>query len=130
MPPDLRRLRPAWPIPWVLLVAVLLLTAVPAGAQEWHAGYLFERLAGDQGLSDATVFSVVDDRDGFLWFATADGLNRFNGYEFAVYRHDEATPGTISANGIGSIMVDSRGTLWVGTWGGGLNPARRRRGAV
>ncbi len=121
-PQQLCTLRPrSWTAARPVLLLALLAGAAEISAQEWRNDYLSERFSGDEGLSDATVFSVVEDNDGFLWFATADGLNRFNGNEFTVFRHDEAVPGTISANGVGSILVDSRGGLWVGTWGGGLN---------
>ncbi|MBI2840484.1 MAG: histidine kinase [Acidobacteria bacterium] len=85
-----------------------------------HPGQIkLEHLSVEDGLSNAFVWDILQDRQGFLWFATEDGLNRFDGYEFTIFRHHGA--GTISHNTIWSLLEDRAGTLWVGTYGGGLN---------
>jgi two-component system sensor histidine kinase ChiS len=81
----------------------------------------FERLSIEQGLSQSAVASIVQDRDGFLWVGTEDGLNRYDGYEFKIFQHSPKDPHSISDNHIKSIFEDSKGALWVGTLGGGLN---------
>jgi len=81
----------------------------------------FEHLSLDEGLSQSTVFSSVQDQQGFMWFATEDGLNKYDGYTFTVYRHNPDDPGSISDNWILSLFVDKSGRLWVGTWEGGLD---------
>ncbi|MCJ8267817.1 MAG: hypothetical protein MJK04_00265 [Psychrosphaera sp.] len=81
----------------------------------------FERLSIEDGLSQNTVFSILQDSQGYIWFGTADGLNRYDGYTFKVFRHNPQDVGTISNNFITSLYKDSKGRLWVGTWGGGLN---------
>ncbi|MFT4926922.1 MAG: ligand-binding sensor domain-containing protein/signal transduction histidine kinase [Phenylobacterium sp.] len=81
----------------------------------------FDRLSLEHGLSQAVVNSIVQDRKGFLWFATQDGLNRYDGYNFKVFRHDPQNPASISHNWTQTLLLDSKGTLWVGTYGGGLN---------
>ncbi len=81
----------------------------------------FERLSLEQGLSQNSVLAMLQDRQGFLWIATQDGLNRFDGYSFAVYKHDPEDSNTLSHNSILSLLEDEDGMLWVGTWGGGLN---------
>lgn len=78
-------------------------------------------LAIAQGLSQNTVLCVLQDRQGFMWFGTQDGLNRYDGYEFRVYRHMETEPGSLRDNYILSLYEDRAGTLWVGTNKGGLN---------
>ncbi|MDW8239070.1 MAG: two-component regulator propeller domain-containing protein [Acidobacteriota bacterium] len=78
-----------------------------------------ERLSVEDGLSNAFVWDILQDHQGFLWFATEDGLNRFDGYEFTIFRHQG--PGTVSHNTIWALYEDQAGTLWVGTYGGGLN---------
>ncbi len=81
----------------------------------------FEHLSVEKGLSQNTVWSVFRDDRGFLWLGTADGLNRYDGYKFKVFRNDPNDPTSISANRVYSICQDKSGTLWVGTYGGGLN---------
>jgi streptogramin lyase len=78
-----------------------------------------ERLSVEDGLSNAFVWDILQDRQGFLWFATEDGLNRFDGYKFTIFRHQGS--GTVSHNTIWALYEDQSGTLWVGTYGGGLN---------
>ena len=81
----------------------------------------FSRYTADQGLSMSVVNSIAQDREGFLWFATQDGLNRFDGREFKIIKRDPDNPNSISANWVNVLLVDSIGTLWIGTNGGGLD---------
>ncbi|GHG01332.1 hypothetical protein GCM10017161_32500 [Thalassotalea marina] len=73
------------------------------------------------GLSQATAETLLLDSYGFLWVGTADGLNRFNGYEFEVFRPSLTEPGSISSGQVFSSLQDSKGRLWFGTNGGGVN---------
>lgn len=86
----------------------------------------FERITIEQGLSQNTVFAVLQDSKGFLWFGTEDGLNRYDGYTFKVYRHNPDDPGTLSNNMVRVIYEDRSGTIWIGTRGGGLNKFDRK----
>jgi len=81
----------------------------------------FERISLPQGLSQTSVFSIVQDQQGFLWFGTQDGLNKYDGYNFSVYHRDILDTTSLSDNYITVLYVDRSGTLWVGTKGGGLN---------
>jgi signal transduction histidine kinase/ligand-binding sensor domain-containing protein len=81
----------------------------------------FEKISIEQGLSQSSVYSIYQDSQGFLWFGTEDGLNKFDGYNFTVYRHDPDDPLSLSDNTILSIFEDKSGLLWVGTYGRGLN---------
>ena len=81
----------------------------------------FERIALEEGLSQSTVLAVLQDRQGFLWLGTQDGLNKYDGYGFEVYRHDPLDDGSLSTSFVQTIYEDRAGVLWVGTWGGGLN---------
>ncbi len=81
----------------------------------------FERLSVDDGLSQNTVTCIAQDKTGFLWIGTEDGLNRYDGYEFRVFKRNGKKRGTISDNYITTIYLDSKGTLWVGTARGGFN---------
>jgi len=80
----------------------------------------FEHLGLQQGLSNSTVTVGVQDHLGFLWFGSFDGLNKFNGYQIEVFRHDPENPNSISDNIIYDIVVDHEGNLWIGT-DNGLN---------
>ena len=64
-----------------------------------------------------------------MWFATADGLNRYDGSDFKIYRRDPYDPNSLSHNIIRTLFVDQRGLLWIGTWGGGLNQYDREKDA-
>jgi signal transduction histidine kinase/ligand-binding sensor domain-containing protein/CheY-like chemotaxis protein len=81
----------------------------------------FENLSLDEGLSQSVVVDIVQDKLGFLWFATQDGLNRFDGYDFKVFKNDPRSTNTISSNTINAIDIDSIGRLWIGTATTGLD---------
>jgi len=80
----------------------------------------FENLDTSKGLSSSTCQDVFQDREGFLWLGTIDGLNRYNGYEFEIYRTVLNDPHSISNNRINAITEDGYGRLWIGT-DNGLN---------
>ncbi len=63
-----------------------------------------------------------------MWFGTNDGLNKYNGYSFPVYKHNPDDPFSLSHNHIWSLFEDSSGMLWIGTYGGGLNRFDRDTG--
>lgn len=81
----------------------------------------FDRLSLSHGLSQSSVSCIAQDPQGFLWFGTQDGLNRYDGYQFYVFKHDLTDTQTISNNWINTILFDKTGVLWVGTQNGGLN---------
>jgi len=81
----------------------------------------FERYSTEQGLSQSSVTCIVQDKLGFMWFGTWEGLNRFDGYGFKTYRPDLKDSNSISHGAILCLYVDSSGVLWIGTDGGGLN---------
>src|SRR3972149_6747305 len=75
----------------------------------------FSHITADQGLSMGVVNCVLQDSRGFMWFGTQDGLNRFDGYDFMVYKNNPDDSLSISDNFILSVAEDSSGTLWVST---------------
>lgn len=78
----------------------------------------FSHISIDDGLSQSTVFDIAQDTQGNMWFATYDGVNKYNGYNFNVYRHKEGDPAT-PANDIARVVkVDSQGRVWIGTRSG------------
>ncbi|MDM8550663.1 two-component regulator propeller domain-containing protein [Desulfobacterales bacterium HSG2] len=81
----------------------------------------FDHLTTENGLSNDSVWGMTQDSDGFMWFGTFDGLNRYDGSDIKVFRHDPDDPHSLSDNTIRGLHVDQIGTLWIGTWGNGLN---------
>lgn len=86
----------------------------------------FRRLTIDDGLSQNAVYAVVQDSKGFVWLATQDGLNRFNGVTFTTYRHNPFDSASLSASHITALMEDRSGFLWIGTVEGGVDRFNRR----
>jgi ligand-binding sensor domain-containing protein len=81
----------------------------------------FERLNNTNGLSQGSVNCIFQDQYGFMWFGTNDGLNKYDGTKFDVYRHNHANKNSLVSGNVSAITEDSTGYLWIGTRGGGLN---------
>jgi signal transduction histidine kinase/ligand-binding sensor domain-containing protein len=80
----------------------------------------FEHLSVDDGLAHSEVAVIIQDRLGFLWFGTQNGLNKYDGHVFKTYRHDPNDAESLRDNFIESIYEDRSGTIWVGTQAGWL----------
>ncbi len=78
-----------------------------------------QRYSLEEGLSQQAVNAIVQDSEGFMWFGTEDGLNRFDGYEFRQLRHDRSDPKTLP-NGFVTSLATSEDGVWIGTDGGGV----------
>lgn len=91
----------------VLILLLMLNSSIPAS-----------HLDADSGLSQSTIWQVMQDRTGFLWFATGSGLNRWDGYRFTIYLKDEDDPNSLPQNYVRCIAEDSRGMIWAGTSSG------------
>jgi two-component system, sensor histidine kinase ChiS len=87
----------------------------------------FHQITIEDGLSQSTVMAILQDSRGYMWFGTHDGLNRYDGYNFATYRFDPENPHSISDDDIRVIYEDRRGDLWIGTQRRGLNRYDRER---
>jgi ligand-binding sensor domain-containing protein/two-component sensor histidine kinase len=110
------------------LVAGLLSNA-KAQSPVHESSTRFTHLSAEQGLSQNTILCSWQDKDGFLWFGTRDGLNKYDGYSFVVYKPDPADPAhTFGHNIITDICEDRAGRMWVTTLGGGLHQFDRRTG--
>ena len=88
----------------------------------------FERIGNQQGLSQSTVIKIFQDKKGFIWFATRDGLNKYDGYDFTIYRHIFNNPNSLSSSNITCITEDLDENLWVGTADGGINKMDKKTG--
>lgn len=100
---------------------LLLLTLSIFTVQSSPFGARFERLSREHGLSHTTVYDIHQDSAGYIWVATGDGLNRFDGYNFKVFRHIVGEDNSLSNNRVMVIFEDSKNDIWIGTRGGGLN---------
>ena len=77
--------------------------------------YYFKNLSVQNGLSQNTVNAILQDRQGFMWFGTKDGLNRYDGLSFRKFKHDDRTRRSIGNNFITALYEDTKGDIWVGT---------------
>jgi len=100
------------------LFCVALLFAGSLSAQE--KSVKFSSLNTTDGLSQNDVKSIIKDHEGYLWFSTDDGLNRYDGYHFTVYRHDAKNIHSLPTNNVTALFEDKTGHLWVGSSGGGV----------
>jgi ligand-binding sensor domain-containing protein/signal transduction histidine kinase len=108
------------PVAWTLLWLVSLCLFAHASAPGVD-DVRFRQIGVAQGLSQATVRTMVQDRQGFIWLGTQDGLNRFDGTAMRVFRHDPIDPHSLSDNNIIDLAIDAKGRLWIVTQSGGLN---------
>ncbi|MCK4895024.1 MAG: hypothetical protein KAT07_13700, partial [Calditrichia bacterium] len=104
-----------------LILLSKLLFVIPLFAQDIR----FEHISVENGLSNNHVLCILQDSIGILWVGTINGLNKYDGYNFTVYRHDPGDPKSLSNNYVKTIFEDKSGILWVGTYGGGLNRFNR-----
>src|SRR4051812_21342607 len=108
-------------------ILLLALPFIPLSVLSQKLNIRFAHLTTANGLSHSYVSSTLQDSRGFMWFGTADGLNRYDGYKMVVYQHDNNDPQSISNNHITGIIEDANGDLWIGTLGGGLNKFERAK---
>ncbi|MCS6882196.1 MAG: two-component regulator propeller domain-containing protein [Oscillochloridaceae bacterium] len=112
---------------WATLVFVALMLLAPtrsvvAQAPARPAGGLPIRMLGiAEGLPHPAVYAIARDRFGFLWFGTLEGLARYDGHRFVVYRPDPGNPNTPASAQIDTLYTDRAGNLWIGTFASGLN---------
>jgi signal transduction histidine kinase/ligand-binding sensor domain-containing protein len=105
---------------------------IGTSAASWAAaqpkGFRVTELTTRDGLSQSIVYSMMQDRHGFLWFGTRDGLDRYDGYTFRSYGHDPFDTTSLSDYIVTAVAEDSAGYVWAGTSAGGLNRLDRRKG--
>ncbi|NEU70286.1 response regulator [Spirosoma agri] len=99
----------------LLCLLILLPVTLFAQVKGW------QELTISDGLSQGMIFSIKQDQKGFIWVATKDGLNRYDGYNFTVFTHDPYNKYSLSTSACSALLVDSRDRLWIGTLNKGLN---------
>ncbi|RYY61914.1 MAG: response regulator [Chitinophagaceae bacterium] len=108
-----------------LVVLAVLWSCLRLNAQE---GTGFETISTAQGLSQGMIFGMLQDQEGFIWVATKEGLNRYDGYNFRVFTTDPGNPYSLSSNYIRSVFEDSKGYIWAATLDAGLNVYDKKTG--
>ena len=92
--------------------------------------WLEQKIQVKDGLPDSTVFSIQQDQNGYMWFGTTNGLARYDGYTFKVFKHDGANSDSLANNNAGNIYIDSANKLWIGSFGGGVNTLNLKTGVL
>ena len=113
---------------FVSAIALTVLLANHAAAAEPRS-FRFEHLSRDSGLSQSFVYTIVQDPQGYMWFGTENGLNRYNGYEFDHFKRERGNPDALSNDFIFDVAEDAEGNLWIGTNGGGSGGRSAKRPA-
>jgi len=116
----------------MLLLFLSFTTIIPVHAATDNVqpspNFKFSHLSLEDGLSNTNIMAVWQDYQGFMWFGTQKGgLNRYDGYEFKVYKNEADDDTSLSNNFIWSMVEDSLNNLWIGTNGGSLNRYDRER---
>ena len=99
------------------LFNIILFISYPVFGQNLY----FQHLGKEDGLSQGTINTILQDSKGFLWFGTQDGLNNFDGYNFKILNQDLQQNNKLSGSHIISLYEDPNNLIWIGTWSGGLN---------
>src|SRR5438128_956881 len=102
-------------LPSLVLVAVT--AAAPATAASLRP-IRFDHLSLEQGLSQSTVMDILQDRRGYIWLATEDGLDRYDGLSFQVYKHDPADAASLPSSFVWDVDEDAAGNVWAATTSG------------
>lgn len=99
---------------YILYIILAMLYANPA----YSIDFFFSHLGVENGLSQVSVLDIFQDSDGYIWFGTRNGANRYDGYEFIIYQNEVNNTATLSDNYIRGFAEDSRKNIWIGTSNG------------
>ena len=109
------------------ILKIYIFISLSMGIYNAQSNMSFRRYLPENGLSQSSVFSICQDYMGYIWVGTSDGLNKFDGYTFEIYKNNPFDTLSLSGNVIYSIFEDSRKNLWIGTLGDGLNLFYRKK---
>lgn len=102
------------------IIFILFFYSLPASLFCQSNQIKFDHITVEDGLSHSSVFEIMQDSKGFLWFGTQDGLNKYDGYSFKVYKYSPFDTTSLQDNWVQSIAEDKEGNLWVGTHNNGV----------
>ena len=100
------------------LAVAVTLAASAASAAAPARPIRFDRLSIEQGLSQSSVMDILQDSRGYVWLATEEGLDRFDGFSFKAYKHNPADLSSLPNSFVWDVEEDSSGDLWIATTGG------------
>jgi len=106
-------------------ICIILLLLTGSFISYAQNGIKFKHLGINEGLSQNSVFCMLQDHNGLIWIGTEDGLNKYDGYEFTVYKHKNEDKTSLSHSQVNALLEDKDHNLWVGT-SGGLNVMNAR----
>jgi signal transduction histidine kinase/DNA-binding response OmpR family regulator/ligand-binding sensor domain-containing protein len=116
-------------MPPIRLMTILTLSLIGWGVAAFaQMAPAFESISTAQGLSQGMVFDLLQDKEGFIWVATKNGLNRYDGYKFKVFSNDPYNSHSLTSNTIVKLFEDSKGRIWAGTEDAGLNIYEKKEG--
>lgn len=110
----------------LLYICLFMLYAFPASSMN---NFFFSHLGVEDGLSQLAVMNIYQDSDGYLWFGTRNGVNRYDGYEFRIYQNEVNNPESLSDNNILCIAEDGEKNIYIGT-SNGLNRIDHQTGHI
>ena len=104
----------------IILIVICILSCINVSTSYASVveNFNFKNITIEDGLSQATVKTIFQDSKGYIWIGTEDGLNRYNGYDFENYKHDEHNKNSIINNYVIDIEEDKNGYIWVSTTNG------------
>lgn len=106
---------------WCLGIGLIIFLIGVVSVQAQEDPIRFNNITAEDGLSSGFVQALLKDSQGFMWFGTRDGLNRYDGYTIVTYNYEPLDTNSLSADYVNSLYEDKDGILWVGTYGSGLN---------
>ena len=113
----------------ILFFFLLIFSGIGSVVHAQNSTESFKRYSIDQGLAQSSVYSIMQDSKGFLWFGTQSGLSKYDGIKFYNYEYDLADTNSLSSNWIYALDEDQYGNIWIGTRSG-LNKLNTKLGNV
>ncbi|MDB4903370.1 MAG: response regulator [Mucilaginibacter sp.] len=101
------------------IITIFLFAALPGFPQ--NQSLKFEHIGTADGLSQLNINCIIQDKNGFIWIGTRDGLNKYDGYKFTIYNYSSKDDNSLSNSYVQDIAEDKEGNLWLATEGGGIN---------
>ena len=96
-------------------VASTVILSVQGQDEEIQKQLRFRHITIDNGLSANRILSICQDNFGYIWIATLNGLNKYNGIDFKVYHHQNHVPNSLPSNFVYKVFCDSDGKVWICT---------------
>ena len=112
---------------FLLCILFSALPVLKAGAIDVVNNLSFDFYSQEQGLSNNQIHCVLQDKKGWMWIGTSQGICRFDGYRFTVFKNDPDDSTSLKGNLVRTIYEDRKGQLWIGTENGGLNKFNREK---